>query len=292
MIDEIRKWKSGVHRLSKQEINTLWHTRLLKVVPSNVPITNLKIMEEVFQVLHRSKSHFSFEIWKDKEIEFYFHASKKKDEGELALQLNTVYPNLEVGQAMHSIPWFKDGDYISGGLLEFRGQPFNLKKLEDFNYEPLLHILEAINSGCMIQVLFKPTVRVLEIQSSLSKVPLFNPRLPVFSCSIRAIAYSPDYEKARKSCERILNSFSVFNTFVAQLEPKMISFPILRNSYGLLRKINKRKMPFSKFLVTSKELAAFVHLPIGAEDHGIRYARPSPPGFSEESENTVTVRLE
>ncbi len=275
MMDEIRRWAYGVHRLSKQDINTLWHVRLLKAVPTKVDMNNLKIIEEVFQILHRSKSRFSFEIWKNKEMEFYFHASKGEDERELVLQLNSVYPNLEVEPAMHSIPWFKEGDYISGGILEFKGQPFNLKTLDDFNYDPIIHILDAIDSGCMIQIMFKPTIKILEVFDGKSKNPLFNPKIPIYNCSIRAVAYSPDYDKARKSCERILNSFSVFNSHVAQLEPKMISFPLFRSSYRMLRNINKRKMPSYKSPVTSKELASFVHLPIDAEEHGVRYARPS-----------------
>ncbi len=279
MMDKIRRWAYGVHRLSKEDINTLWHVRLLKVVPTKVDMNNLRIMEEVFQILHRSKSNFSFEIWKDKEIEFYFHASKEQDERELVLQLNSVYPNLEVEPAIHSVPWFKDGGYISGGILEFKGQPFNLKTLDDFNYDPLVHILEAIDTGCMIQIMFKPTIKILEILDGKSRNPPFNPKIPIYNCLIRAVAYSPDYEKARKSCMRILNSFSVFNSHVAQLEPKMVSFPVLRNSYRLLRNINKRKMPTYKFPITSKELTSFVHLPINAEDYGVRYARPSLPGF-------------
>lgn len=276
MIDTIKKWAYGVHRLSKQEINTIRYVRLLKAVPTKVDMNNLRIIEEVFQILHRSKSCFSFEIWKDKEIEFYFHASREEDEKELALQLNSVYPNLEVEQALYSIPEFKEGDYISGGVLNFKGQPFYLKKLDDFNYDPIVHILEAIDSGCIIQFLFKPTRKILEIDNGKSKHPLFNPRLPLFNCSIRAIAYSQEYEKARKSCERILNSFSVFNSHMAQLEPKSISFPVFRDSYGLLKSISKRRLPiFSKFIVTSKELTSFVHLPINAEDHGVRYARPT-----------------
>jgi hypothetical protein len=93
---------------------------------------------------------------------------------------------------------------------------------------------------------------------------------------IRAIAYSEDYKKARDSCERILNSFMVFNTHAAQLEPKMISFAMIRNSYGLMKSMLKRKLPWfsRRFVVTSKELASFVHLPIDAENHGVRYARP------------------
>lgn len=269
MIDFIKKWMHGVHRLSRQEINTIRNVRLLKAVPTKVGINNLKILEEVLQILHRSKSRFSFEIWKDKEIEFYFHASREEDERDLALQLNSVYPSLEVKQALYSIPEFKEGDYISGGILEFTGQPFYLKTLDNFNYDPIVHILDAIDSSCIIQILFKPISKILEIHNDVSKLPLFD-------CSIRVIAFSQEYEKARNSCYRILNSFSAFNSHVAQLEPKMISFPLVRNSYDLLKIISERRFPlFSKFTVTSKELASFVHLPINAEEHGVRYARPT-----------------
>jgi hypothetical protein len=247
MIDSIRKWRYGVCELKKTSFP---YVRMLRVVPTRVDLNQLKIMEEVFKIIHKRKSVFSFEIWNGEE--FYFHSSKKEWEGELVSQLNTVYPGLEVEATRFSMPELDR--YICGGSLSLKGQPFHLKTLEDFDYDPLIHVIEAIDLKCIIQVVFKPYRKILEIHNNGSEHP-------IFACAIRVITSSNDYKKARKSCEKILNSFTIFNSTITQLEPKIISFPLLRDSHRLLKQVAKRKLPwFSKILMTSKELAGVVHL--------------------------------
>ncbi len=256
MLEKLRKWRYGIYKISEKKLRKIKNLEIIRFIPSETSLNNLKIMEEVLKLIHRRKSTFSLEIWhkeENKDLEFYVYATKREDLEEFLYQLNTVYPSSKMEFARFSLPNFNG--FISGGYLVLKGQEFGLKTLDSFEYDPLIHVIEATDVDCLIQILFKSTRYVVETVQE---------KFPVFKCRIAVITCSNDWIKARKSCERILNSFSVFNTHVSQLEPKIISFPVLRNSFSLLKGMIKRKISLltKSFLVSSKELAAFGHYPI------------------------------
>jgi hypothetical protein len=256
MLERLRRWRYGVCRVPKEKLGKIKNLEIVRFMPSKTSFSNLKIMERILNLIHRRKSTFSLEIWHKEDFGFYIHATKREDLEEFLFQLNTVYPSSKMEFARYSTPEL-DG-YLSGGCLVLKGQEFGLKTLDDFDYDPLVHIIEAIDTDCIIQILFKPARYVVETVQG---------KFPVFKCRIAVIACSDDWIRARKACERVLNGFSVFSTHVSQLEPKTISFPVFRNSYSLLKGVMKRKFSIfpRSFLVTSRELASFGHFPFTEE---------------------------
>jgi len=106
--------------------------------------------------------------------------------------------------------------------------------------------------------------------------------LPCFKVLVRLVTFSEDYREARRSVETLANAFSSFNGSYARFKPRIISFPILRSSYSILKSIIKRRFPFidfnQTFLLSSEELAVLFHLPIKIKDERISYiTRPRLP---------------
>lgn len=64
--------------------------------------------------------------------------------------------------------------------------------------------------------------------------------------------------------------------FFGWFKPKIVSLPILSNSYSILKSIVKRSFPFidfgKTFLLSNEGLAVLFHLPVKIEDQRIGYA--------------------
>ena len=201
-------------------------------------------------------------------------------------QLNSVYPQIVIKRSETTVPSIKEGDYVSACFFVLNGIEFNLKHPEDFRYDPLRHILEAMkrhNSKIIVQILFEhlrkipKNKRIVLTQKYGDDLFFRDVGIPVLKCLVRIIAASGDGYKARESCEHIARIFSVFDTDRCRFHPRITSFPILQNSYYVLKNVVKRKFPFlsNNFMISVPELTSMVHSPIGAENSGVEYAQLS-----------------
>jgi len=283
-----KDWKYGLHRLSQNEINCLDFPDgfLLDVVPSECSLDSMIEMQKVLYMLQNYSGRFSFEIWKDKGFSFHFFSSTTSVEGMLKGQLNSVYPQVVVKKSKSSNPALREGDYVSSCSLVLHGVELNLKCSDDFRYEPLRHVLEAMNghdSKMIVQILFERLRRIpkgkrIVLEQKYGDDLFFRGvSVPVLKCLVRIAAVSNDGFKARESCEHIARTFSVFDTDRCRLSPKIVSYPVFRNSMGALASMNMREFPFfsERFMISIPELASLVHLPVGAENCGVEYTKPS-----------------
>jgi len=282
------EWKYGLHKLSQNEINCLDFPDgfLLDVVPSECSLDSMAGMQKVLYMLQNYSGRFSFEIWKDKRFSFHFFSSSTSVEGMLKGQLNSIYPQVEMKRSKANIPALMEGDYVSSCSLVLHGVELNLKCSDDFRYEPLRHVLEAMNghnSKMIVQILFE-RLRKIPKDKRIALTQKYGDDLffrgvgvPVLKCLVRIAAVSNDGFKARESCEHVARTFSVFDTDRCRLSPKIVSFPIFRNSMSVLASMNLREFPFfsDSFMISVPELASFVHLPVGAENCGVEYTKPS-----------------
>jgi hypothetical protein len=283
-----RNWKYGLHRLSQNEINCLDFPDgfLLDVVPAECSLDSMAGMQKVLYMLQNYSGRFSFEIWKDKGFSFRFFSSSASVEGMLKGQLNSVYPQVVVKRSKTNIPALREGDYVSSCSLVLNGVELNLKCSDDFRYEPLRHVLEAMNghdSRIVVQVLFEklwkiPKDKRIALTQKYGDDLFFRGvGVPVLKCLVRIAAVSNNGFKARESCEHIARTFSVFDTDRCRLSPKIVSYPVFRNSVSVLASMNLREFPFfsERFMISIPELASLVHLPVGAENCGVEYTKPS-----------------
>ena len=137
----------------------------------------------------------------------------------------------------------------------------------------------------LIQVLFEglrkiPKDRRIFVVQKYGNVE----KAPLFRCLIRIVSFSMDGHKAWESCEHVARTFSVFDSDSSYLIPIMLSYSLpFKNSYSFLKGMVERRFPlFSKgFMISAPELASLVHLPVGAEEHGVDYLKPglAPPPF-------------
>ena len=283
-----KDWKYGLHRLSQEEINRLGYPNgiLLEVIPAEASLDSMVSMQKILYMLQQYLGRFSFEIWKDNGFSFHFFSSSESAEGMLKGQLSSVYPQVVVRRSKTSIPLFREGDYVSSCSIVLRGVELNLKCPHDFHYDPLRHILEAMNghdSRIIVQVLFErlrkipKDKRILLAQKYGEDLFFRNTKIPILKCLVRITAVSEDGYQAKESCEHISRTFSVFDSDRCQLVPKIVSYPLIRSPYSTLASMSKRVFPFfsNRFMVSVPELASMVHLPVGAESCGVEYSKLS-----------------
>jgi hypothetical protein len=283
-----KKWKYGLHKFSQNEINCLNFPDgvLLDIIPDESSLDSLIGMQRVLYMLQQYPGRFSFEIWKDKGFSFRFFTSSKSAEGLLKGQLSSVYPQVVVKRSDKSVPSFREGDYVSSAYIVFNGVEFNLKRSDNFRYDPLRHMLETMNShdtSMVVQILFErlrkipKNKRIVLTQKFGDDLFFREVGIPVLKCLVRVVAVSEDRFKARQSCEHVARTFSVFDSDRCRLSPNVVSYPIFRKSIDVLASMNQREFPlFSNSLMISvPELASMVHLPVGAESCGVEYSKPS-----------------
>lgn len=289
MIGKLRNWRYGLHRLKQGEINRLSFPDdiLLKVEPAKCPMDSLLGMQRVLYMLRQYPGRFSFEIWKDETLSLHFFSSKSSVEGLLESQLKSLYPVIKIQKDDKPFPWIKEGDYVACCTLRIYGKELNLACAENFRREPYIHVIEALNGAdkVVVQILFEGLRKIPKNRRFIvaQKYGIVE-RAPLFQCLIRIVSFSEDGCKAWESCEHVARTFSVFDSD-SHLMPEMLSYPLLliRNPYRFLKSMVERRFPlFSKdFIISAPELAPLVHLPVGAEEHGVDYSKPglAPPPF-------------
>jgi len=283
-----RNWRYGLHCLNKNEVRFPFpHGILLRTKPSRCSIDSIVDMQSVLYILRQYPARFSFEIWKDEMLSFHFFSSKSSVEGLLVSQLKSVYPGIEIQKDDEPFLRIKEGDYVACSTLRIYGRELNLACAEDFHREPYSHIIEALNrvDKVVVQILFEglrkipedKRVIVAQKYGAVEKAPLFR-------CLIGIVSFSEDGRRAWESCEHIARTFSVFDSD-SYLMPEMLSYslPLIKDPYKFLKSVIERRFPlFSKsFMISVPELASMVHLPVGAEEHGVDYLKPglAPPPF-------------
>lgn len=267
LFDRLKRWRYGVRRISAKQIGRLAKKPrgfLMEAIPQAGPV-NAKSIPNVFTpLLSLRYTEFSFEIWKFfGEIRFYFHSSNKIG-SQAVKQFNAIYPKA-VFRECEDFPKIKAGDYVSASTLRFRGKPFRLRKIQDFSYDPLAHLLQQMRvpANFIFQVVFAP-VRL-------------RGGSPAFEAFIRIVTIANNSFRAREANELLAASLSVLNTDSARLSPRFVSFaiPVVNDPLSVLKDVLKRKFPFFArgILLGKEELACLVHLPVSVEMPEIEYTR-------------------
>jgi hypothetical protein len=284
----LRDWRYGLYRFSQEDIERLDFPRgaLFDVVPVESSLDSMVGMQRVLYMLQQYPGRFSFEIWKDKNISLHFFTSSKSAEGLLKGQFSSVYPQVVVKRSENSIPSMKEGDYVSSAYIVLKGVEFNLKRPDNFSYDPLRHVLETMNShdtSMVVQILFEKLrkipkdKRIVLTQKFGDDLFFRDVGIPVLKCLVRIVTVSEDGFKARESCEHVARTFSVFDSDRCHFFPKVVSFPLIRNSMSILASVTKRVFPLfsNSFMLSVPEMASMVHLPVGAGSCGVEYSKPS-----------------
>ena len=213
-----KDWRYGLHKLTQKEINNLGFPNgiLLEVVPPYSSLDSMVGMQRVLYLLQQYPGRFSFEIWNGEKISIRFFCSSGTVEGMLKGQFSSVYPNVVIRRSKSSMFDLKEGEYVSTCSLVLHGVEMNLNRSGDFSYDPLRHLLEAVNSnGCkiVIQVLFEKmskipkNKRIILEQKYGDDLFFRGNKIPVLKCQIRIVAVSKDRFKARESCAHIARTF-------------------------------------------------------------------------------------
>lgn len=245
MLDKIKRILHGVRAYSPENFSS--SAEILRFEHDEIPFSNLFLMEDALNLLWKRKSSYSLEIWNIEDLEFYISSENVE---ELVARLSAVYPSPEVERAKSSLPEIKG--YAACGFIKLEGSPLGLKSLEDFDHDPLLHMISAMRSPSIIQFTFKPTRTVFET---------FSGEIPVFRLRIIAAVFSENWRRALNECEILLRSFSIFNGY-AKLKPVMCN--LARSSASILARASSRKLsPFEGFKISLNSLAATAHFPAG-----------------------------
>ncbi len=283
IFESFKNWSLGVYRLSRREILNLSFPDgvLLEATPGDSSMRSIESMQKILYLMQRYPARFSFEIWKDNGIRFFFYSFSSNAEGLMKSQLKSVYPEAKIERANSFIPLLKEMDFVSAGTVELTGWELNLRCPADFHYEPLRHLLQTINhfdGKVVFQILFERMGKIpkKKIPAVAHKYKVFG-RAPVVKCSIRYAVISPNMEKSREACQQIGHTLSIFDSETSWLVPKIVTYPIMTNSYCLLKRISERRFALFKkqFMISVSELSSMVHLPVGAGDCGVKYSKPS-----------------
>ena len=276
-----------VHRLSLRDVEGIGFPDgiLLEVTPAETTMDSILSMQRVLYMLQNYPGRFTFEIWKDNGFRFCFFASAKSAEGMIKSQLLSIYPQAGIERARDSTVKLREGEHVCSCTLQLKGQELNLRCPEEFHYDPLRHVLEAMNtcdSRVMVQILFErlgkiPTRKLTAVAQKYGDGRDFREgRVPVMKCLIRVASVSKNDYAAAESCGFVSRVFSVFDSGKCRLVP-VYPLPFLGGSLRILKSIAERNSPvFSKwFMISFPELASMVHLPVGAESCGVEYTAPS-----------------
>jgi hypothetical protein len=224
-----------------------------------------------------TKSTLASGIWvHQNRISFYIFAKEEKLLEEIKAQLSALYPNIFFKDAESTLIPLKAGSHVCTSYLSLDYYYCKIKSIQGFEYDPLMHILESLSIDAMLQVAFrakKISTSFLErLKAKLNPEAPYTREilrkfsLPYFKVNVRLNAFSQSFEDARRGVETLANAFSSFNGSYAKFKPRIVSFPITRKSYLILKDIVRRKFPFidfnKSFLLSSEELATLFHLPI------------------------------
>jgi len=219
VLGAIKAWRCGAHRLTEKQIERLERIKpkgkLIEVIPSLEDKPSLKSIPNFLIPLHTYKKHACFEIWiHQNRISFYIFAREDKLLEEIKAQLNALYPNAFFKDANSTFIPLKARSYVCATCLTLEYYYCEVKRIQDFDYDPLSHIIESLDIDAMFQVIFKAkriSTRFLEkLRAKLNpEAPFTNEvlrklSLPCFKVLIRFVAFSEDFREARRSVEVIL----------------------------------------------------------------------------------------
>ena len=204
-------WLHGVHQLSAGDVSSLGFPDgiLLDVTPSQAGLDSIIGMQKILYMAQNYPGRTSFEIWKDKMFTFHFFSSARSAEGMLKSQLRSVYPQCEVHLSKTNLPEIREGEFVSTCSLVLYGTELNLRCPEDFRYDPLRHVLEAMNTGgakFFVQVLFErmriiSKKKMVVLAQKYGKMVETGARIPLLRCTIWIAAFSSDAFRARESMQ-------------------------------------------------------------------------------------------
>ena len=297
MLNAIKAWKSGTHRLTEKQIESLKRIKpkgsLIQVIPSLEDKPSLKSLPNFLIPLQSYRKHACFEIWlHQNRIGLYIFAREEKLLEEVKAQLNALYPNAFFRDAESRLIPLKAASHVCSATLSLEYYYCEIKRIGDFDYDPLTHLIESLDINAMLQIIFraeKISSKLIERlkdrlkpEAPYTSEVLRKLSLPCFKVLIRFVAFSEDFKEVRRSVETLANAFSSFNGRYAKFKLRIISFPILTSSFSILKVIVKRKFPLidlnQSFILSNEELAALFHLPIKVEDQRIGYiTRPRLP---------------
>jgi len=289
-LNDLRNWRIGAYRIGEDEIFELKriksNVKLVEGIPSTRDIVKLNLLSNCLLSIHsfllkNKRSWAGFEVWKyDNAINYYLFARDLKTLEELKSQFNAIYQNAIFKEA--NVSFIPTHGFVCGAYVFLNNYLLKSRSIEDFEHDPLSHLLEAMQPNSIIQVIFKAErikekkiekIRTLEMGEGIKQRIISKLSLPCFRVLIRAIAISEDPERAREIIEHITNSFSVFNGEIATYDSHIISYPVLLTSFSILKRMFERKFPrfyniieYNKtFILSLPELASIVHLPTKAE---------------------------
>jgi len=279
----------GLRQLSEKDIGRLGFPDgvLMEVVPSSTNLGSIAGMQKILYMLQNYPGRFSFEIWKDKHVSFHFFTSSKSSVGMLKSQIMSVYPQSEIRKDKASMPSLTEGEHVSSCSVALFGSELDLRCPGDYHYDPLRHVLEAVNgtdAKVLVQILFEGVRKIPKGKTVVlaQKYGSFNSGLkpPVLKCLVRVSCFSSNGSEAWESMKLVSRVFSVFDSNRCRLVPR---HPFFASSLRILKSMNRRAFPFFQngFLVSVPELACMAHLPCGGI-HGVEYSQPSlsEPNFS------------
>jgi len=307
LIDRARVWKLGVHRLTVDEVDRLNRTRhrgqLIEAIPSVDDNPELGSIVNFLHPIHSMlESKFlnkpvAFEIWSyRKRFGFYFFSKDREVVQQIISQVNAIYPNAAFKESDTKHVQLEAGDYVSSAIVSVENYISEIKWLEFFDYDPLSHILEAMSSDSMLQIIFK-VHKIPEriIAQAEAEMPDKIVRLPYFRVLIRLTAISSDPFGAKLAAEQIANAFSVFNGN-AYFKANLAGIFSFTDSYSVLKKIVKRSFPWyfdferrQTSILCGHELASFVHLPIGIEGISLHNHSDNSSNSNNSNPNSIAI---
>ncbi|MGQ9469549.1 MAG: helicase HerA domain-containing protein [Nitrososphaerales archaeon] len=290
MLNAFKAWRYGAHKLTERQTEKLEKIKprgwLVQVIPSHEDKPSLKSLPNFLIPLHSYKKHACFEIWlHQNRISFYIFAREEKLLKEIEAQLNALYPNALFRDAELAFIPLTTGSFVCGTTLSLEYYYCEIKRVQDFGYDPLTHIIESLDIDAVLQIAFKAKAissRLIEkLRDKLKPEAPYTSEilrklsLPCFRILVRLVTFSESFKEARRSIETLANAFSSFNGSYARFKPRIVSFPILRSSYSILKDIIRRKFPLldfnQTFLLSNEELATLFHLPVKIKDQRIGY---------------------
>jgi hypothetical protein len=160
LLNALKAWKLGAHRITAKQIEKLSRIKsrgwLVGVIPSLEDKPSFNSLPNFLIPLHAYKKHTCFEIWiHQNRISFYIFAKEEKLLEEMKAQLSAHYPNIFFKDAESTFIPLKAGSYVCASYLSLDYYYCKIKSIQDFDYDPLTHILESLSIDAMLQVAFK-----------------------------------------------------------------------------------------------------------------------------------------
>jgi len=289
----LKAWKAGAHRIKEKEINALKRVKLkgklIEIVPSLEDKPSLSSIANFLIPLSYYKKHASFEIWfYQNRISFYINSKDEKLIEEIKTQLHAIYQNAAFKKASLNFIPINANCYVCSATISLECYHFQIKTLDSFKYDPISHIIEATNVNAVFQIIFKPkkiSRKTIEKFSELGESEIAEEVLRkltsvCFQALIRIAVFSENPFEARKAAETLANSLKVFDGDLAKFKARIVSFPVFRSSFSIVKKIVKRRFSFfdKKFILSAEELSSIFHIPINVKDPRINYvAKPELP---------------